>query len=117
MIYFLQRADGAIKIGTTEKYYTRHSALAAQFGNLKLLGVIEGGRQEEQQLHHQFSHVRVDTKRKSEWYQPSEELFEFIRKNTSPEIHTARDVTIKLSDKTYLLNFSRTSNSSGQAKR
>jgi hypothetical protein len=103
MIYFLRRADGAIKIGTTEKCYARRSDLAKQHGNLELLGVMEGGREEEQALHNKFSHARLKGSHKTEWFNSCQELLDYITMNTSLEVHSARDVTIKLSDKTHLL--------------
>jgi hypothetical protein len=101
MIYFLRRVDGAIKIGTTEKYYTRQSSLTRQFGTLELLGVMEGNRKQEQEIHKRFAHIRLNNN--TEWFQPQPELLDFIAENTSHEVRTARDVTLKLSDKTYLL--------------
>lgn len=103
MIYFLRRADGAIKIGTTEKYYTRRSGLIKRHGDLELLGVMDGNREIEQEIHKRFAHVRLIGKRKTEWFEASQELLDFIADNTSPEVRTVRDVTIKLSDKTHLL--------------
>lgn len=103
MIYFLRRADGAIKIGTTEKYYTRLSDLIKRHGDLELLGVMEGDREKEQEVHRRFAHARLNNKRKTEWFQSCQELLDYIAENTSPKVHTARDVTINLSDKTHLL--------------
>lgn len=103
MIYFLRRADGAIKIGTTRKYYTRQSSLTRQFGKLELLGVMEGNREQEQEIHERFAHIRLNNKHNTEWFQPRPELLDYIAENTSHEVRTARDVNLKLSDKTYLL--------------
>jgi hypothetical protein len=103
MIYFLRRVDGAIKIGTTKKYYTRQSSLTRQFGKLELLGVMEGNREQEHEIHGRFAHLRLNSKRNTEWFQPHPELLDFIAENTSHEVRTARDITLKLSDKTYLL--------------
>ncbi len=59
MSYFLQRADGAIKIGTTREYYSRRATLASEHGQLELLGVMESGRDEEQNLHKQFPFAQI----------------------------------------------------------
>jgi hypothetical protein len=88
MIYFLRRADGAIKIGTTQKYYTRRSDLAKKHGNLELLGVMEGGREAEQALHNKFSHARLKGSHKTEWFNSCRELLDYIAENTSHEVHT-----------------------------
>ncbi len=103
MIYFLRRADGAIKIGTTKKYYTRRSGLTKRCGDLELLGIMDGDREKELEIHERFRKLRLNHKRKTEWFQPGKELLDYIAENTSPEAYTARDVTIKLSDKTHLL--------------
>jgi hypothetical protein len=103
MIYFLRRADGAIKIGTTEKYYSRLPVLTKTYGHLELLGVMEGDREKEQEIHQQFAHARLNSKRKTEWFQPCLELLDYIKANTSLNVHTAYDVTVKLSDRTHLL--------------
>lgn len=102
MIYFLRRADGAIKIGTTEKYYARRSALASEFGDLQLLGTMGGGREVERELHELFSQERIRSKRKTEWFLPSQELLDYIAKHTTKEVQTARDTTIRLSYETFI---------------
>jgi hypothetical protein len=101
MIYFLRRADGAIKIGTTEKYFNRRSGLVKQHGDLELLGVMEGSRKEEQEIHNQFASARLSEK--LEWFEPRQDLLDYIAANSSSELQTVREVTIKLSDKTHLL--------------
>jgi len=102
MIYFLRRADGAIKIGTTEKYYARRSALAAEFGDLELLGMMEGGREAERTLHQQFSQVRITNIRKTEWFLPSQELLDYISEYATKEVQTVQDITIRLSYRTHI---------------
>lgn len=79
MIYFLQRADGAIKIGTTTQYHARLYALSLEFGKLNLLGLMDGDRSTERQIHRMFPDTRIEG---SEWFLESNELLEYIRLNT-----------------------------------
>lgn len=82
MIYFVQRAsDQHIKIGYTEMYGVRFNALKKQFGELDLLGAMEGNVFREHELHAQFTDLRI---RKTEWFRPGENLLEFIQANTKP---------------------------------
>jgi hypothetical protein len=91
MIYFLQRANGDIKIGTSEKYWTRLVSLKMEHGQLTLLGWIEGGRESEQAIHNQFTAARVGSPR-SEWFRPVSELLQFIE---SECLKTSPDNTLK----------------------
>lgn len=79
MIYFLQRADGAVKIGTTNQYHNRLYSLSLEFGNLSLLGLMDGDRAVERQIHQMFPETQIG---KSEWFLESEALSEYIRANT-----------------------------------
>lgn len=79
MIYFVQRANGDIKIGTTIDFDVRLRALTYEHGNLQFLGWIEGGRDEEQSLHTQFSPCRV----RGEWFKACEDLTAYILQNAS----------------------------------
>jgi hypothetical protein len=103
MIYFLRRADGAIKIGTTEKYLTRLSTLTTEYGELELLGLMEGDREEEQKLLARFAQARLSTDRRTEWFHPSKEILDYIAENTHLNIPKARDKTVKITDKTHML--------------
>lgn len=75
-VYFLQRDDGIIKIGTTTNYESRLVKLRNDYGNLTLLGLIEGDWQDEQRIHAQFRHLRAE---RFEWFHPGEELLDFIK--------------------------------------
>jgi hypothetical protein len=75
IVYFLQREDGCIKIGTTRDYKTRLSNLIRQYGDLVLLGMISGSFGIEEQLHQQFAGCRID---RTEFFHPASELMEFI---------------------------------------
>jgi hypothetical protein len=65
-IYFLQRADGLIKIGTTTDFAGRLSALTTSHGMLGIVRVIHGGRKREGELHHRFRHFHEY----GEWFRP-----------------------------------------------
>ncbi len=76
MIYFIQTVEGGpIKIGVTTQLQARLSALAtAHSKDLRVLGVLDGERSVEKELHERFSHLRV----KNEWFEPGEDLCQFI---------------------------------------
>lgn len=66
MVYFIQQGtDGPIKIGKTSEPWTRLRELqCANPDDLRMLGVLEGGRDLEGRLHHEFrqGHIR------GEWF-------------------------------------------------
>lgn len=75
MIYFIRNADrSAIKIGTTIHLSTRLQQLAAEHGELEVLAVLDGGRDEEHALHHRFDSLRTV----GEWFEPGDDLMGFI---------------------------------------
>lgn len=78
MVYFIQAGEtGPIKIGKADKPMKRIAEL--QTGNphpLRLVGAIDGGVNEEQALHQRFTRLRLH----GEWFEPSAELLEYIRK-------------------------------------
>lgn len=86
MIYFAQydasvSIDAHIKIGTTSDIRTRLAQLRQEFGQeLNVLGVMEGSKKTEQQLHAQFAHLW----RFGEWFRAGEDLLTFIRSHTIP---------------------------------
>lgn len=97
IVYFLQRADGDIKIGTshTWRFHSRLRQLAKQHGELTLLGVVEGSRAKERELHMRFTAYRrhvigrkwlfgkyASQKYWTEFFEPSEELLTFITEHT-----------------------------------
>lgn len=88
MIYFLKRADGAIKIGTTNDYRSRVNGLRSEHGDLELIGWMDGGRDKEVELHAMFTSNRVG---RSEWFTDSEEIAAYISTNaikTPPKKHS-----------------------------
>ena len=71
MIYFLRNADRtAIKIGTTIRLSARLKTLAAEHGELEVLAVIDGGRDQEKGLHRRFADLRTV----GEWFEPGDDL-------------------------------------------
>jgi hypothetical protein len=91
-IYFLQRQNGDIKIGTTTDHKTRFIQLVMEHGSLNLLGTMSGSYELEHQLHERFTAQR---RKGSEFFAPANELLEFIRVNsTIPD-----DIPIKINQK------------------
>lgn len=75
MVYFIRRADGFIKIGTTACLTRRLAQLKAEHGpDLTVLAVIDGGPAREGGLHFRFSHLRAD----GEWFRPGDDILAFI---------------------------------------
>jgi hypothetical protein len=75
MIYFVQSADGLIKIGTTSNLERRLSTMRVDSpSELKLLGTLAGGRKIEAALHSRFAEDR----KRGEWFAPSSSLLGFI---------------------------------------
>jgi hypothetical protein len=89
-VYFAERPNGDIKIGTIVKhmFMQRMNALWRQHGSICIVGVIEGGHAKEAELHgifHQYRrrsikmpHRRIYT----EFFEPNMELYEYIRANS-----------------------------------
>jgi len=76
-VYFMQDgAEGPIKIGIGVVPRQRRSGV--QTGNprpVRLIGSIPGGKQLEDQLHARFDHLHIQ----GEWYQPAQELLDYIK--------------------------------------
>lgn len=83
-VYFVERSnDRAIKIGFSFDPFSRLDGLArTQDGDLKLLGIVDGGRPEEQAFHQRFSDCRL----KGEWFRPESTLTAFIASLPSPPV-------------------------------
>lgn len=73
-VYFFQRSDKAIKIGTSTSPTQRLATLQTASGPLEVLAMIPGDRNAERRLHRKFAEWRIH----GEWFEPSEELLEFI---------------------------------------
>jgi Meiotically up-regulated gene 113 len=67
IVYYLQRADGLIKIGFSTSYPTRLKSLRVEYGELRLLLAYAGSRKEEAEAHNRFAAAHV----MGEWFRPS----------------------------------------------
>jgi hypothetical protein len=76
VVYYLRRADGAIKIGFSVKLRSRMSSLAELHGPLELLGTEPGGWHHEHHRHEQFARLRIH--RNQEWFTPGPALLRHI---------------------------------------
>jgi hypothetical protein len=79
MIYFMQPvAGGPVKIGCSDDVERRQRQLERDYGRpLVLLATMEGGRQEETEIHGRFAHLRFGNR---EQFRPAPELMEFIER-------------------------------------
>ena len=77
VVYFMQRSDGQIKIGTSRDAALRRSQVSELHGRIKILGAELGGYDRETELHEQFAASRVNN---SEWFQPTDDLLDYIRR-------------------------------------
>lgn len=77
MIYFIQDSNShAIKIGVSKNPIERLAALqTANHTPLALIAVMDGTEQDETALH------RVFTRKRGEWFVPTQDLLVFIREN------------------------------------
>lgn len=74
-VYYVQRADGLIKVGFTGRpLQYRLSQLRTEHGPLEVLATHKGGRDAERIQHRRFDHLRVT----GEWFQPEPELLAHI---------------------------------------
>lgn len=81
-IYFIASKD-KIKIGYTKNSVEKRLN-QLQTGNddkLVLLGYLHGGLDEEKMLHKQFAKYRI--RHNGEWFEPSDELIDYINVNNS----------------------------------
>lgn len=80
VIYFAQADGKPIKIGHTRCFSTRFQTLESEEGQMRLLGLVEGTREDEVRVLNQFRHLLI---RGNEWFHPARELLDFInRANT-----------------------------------
>jgi hypothetical protein len=96
-IYFVQRADGDIKIGSTRKdrIKRRFAQLWKKHGVMRLLGLVDARQYSEVELHARFIAYRksvtcrvpnpyreVYTDAPTEFFAPDETILNFIRANS-----------------------------------
>jgi hypothetical protein len=77
VIYFMQPlAGGPVKIGFSDDVDARRRQLERHYGQpLAVLATLDGGPDEERELHGRFSHLRFG---RTEQFQPGTDLMEFI---------------------------------------
>jgi hypothetical protein len=80
VIYFVKNPDdGRIKIGQSENVRSRILWLrSTSKANVELLGVMEGSRLLEREIHARFASGWID----GEWFEATPELLAFIAENT-----------------------------------
>jgi len=83
VVYFLQRDDGAIKIGYTSQYKARLSNLIQEHGDLTLLGLLLGSRDTESELHSKFAQYRIGH---TEFFEDHEGLRKYIDQHTNLQL-------------------------------
>lgn len=88
-IYFVQRADGLIKIGYSSSLDNRITQLRKSHEGLEVLKVINGDRRLERELHYQFQSCQEY----GEWFRPDPILLDAIAK-----MDAGRRVTFKKSE-------------------
>lgn len=82
-VYFVQRQNGNVKIGTTTNPRRRIPDLSGAIHEpLAILKIVGGGAALEKQLHAQFKHLRAH----HEWFLPGQELLDFIATLDAVEI-------------------------------
>lgn len=91
MIYFLRHIETRlIKIGHTRQFMKRVANLIAQFGEVELLGLMDGKFGNEQCIHIRFSHLNCKKRDRwfsdywgSEWFVCEQDLLDYIKANAS----------------------------------
>lgn len=84
-VYFIQADNHYIKIGYSAKPMDRMKSMTnsqLQHTSMKLLAITEGGRKLEKELHDRFAGSRY----KGEWFNPTEELLQYISSLPSGEL-------------------------------
>jgi Meiotically Up-regulated Gene 113 (MUG113) protein len=76
IVYYVQRSDSLIKIGTSATFRSRLSALRAEHGTLQVLLTHRGDRKTEQAIHRKFRNLRAE----GEFFRPGKPLLTWIVK-------------------------------------
>lgn len=77
VIYFAQSKNQLIKIGHSYCFSQRFTTLESENGQIGLLGLVEGTKDNEARILNQFRHLLV---RGNEWFRPAKELLDFINR-------------------------------------
>jgi hypothetical protein len=80
LIYFVQRKDRAIKIGTSIRLSQRLKTLRSVYGRCEVLAVVDGSYADEAALHGRFLGLRVE----GEWFSEDQRLLDFIAEEGRP---------------------------------
>ena len=91
MIYFVQHLETKlIKIGHTRQFMRRIMDLIGMYGEIELLGLMDGGHGDEQRTHRRFHHLNCKARDRwfssfwgSEWFVCEQDLLDYIKANTS----------------------------------
>lgn len=94
MIYFVQEdPDGPIKIGCSTDPSRRLNTLqTGQPRSLELLAVLPGDRELEKQIHERCARFCI----RGEWFEPAQELLDFIYENSTNRVEPQPDGTARL---------------------
>lgn len=76
IVYYVQRPDGMIKIGTSRVAGSRLGAVGREHGRLLLMAFHTGARAEEAAVHRKFKSLHIG----GEWHRPELPLLEHIAK-------------------------------------
>lgn len=76
VVYYAQRPDGLIKVGTSRSLAQRLLTLKRDHGVLRLLATHGGGHKQEHEVHVEFKALRVE----GEWFRDDRPLIEHIAK-------------------------------------
>lgn len=76
VVYYLGRADGAIKIGHSAQLRKRVASLETEHGPLDLMCTEPGGWDLEQHRHREFASARISMT--AEWFKPDDDLLRHI---------------------------------------
>ena len=87
MLYFVQRKDGAIKIGISKQFGMRVYCIEREYGRVKTLGLMDGGHVLETSLHRRFAAYRTHGRMGGqEWFLPCPELMQYIEENAYTDV-------------------------------
>lgn len=79
IVYYMERSDGLIKIGTTTNYTRRRGELLTKYGALSLVAWEFGDGKLETVRHRQFAALRAYPPQTGhEWFKPGEPLIDWI---------------------------------------
>lgn len=87
-IYFIQRADGLIKIGYSSNLASRLDQIRKSHGDVVVLKVINGDQRREREIHYQFDQHREY----GEWFRPDTAVVDAIN-----AIHDGSQITFRKS--------------------